>query len=171
MVEPVVLPQSADWITKIRESALKNMIRYESCTQSILAAFMEELGIRDPLVMRSAGALHGGMLCSLTCGVHIAGAMVLGLLMGREKLEQGLDGLIPILIPAQELMMRLTKRLGSHSCKELTGVDFTDLDEAIRFYSSKDHEKCLERVEEGAEEIGLLLKELEERGELFRPFQ
>ena len=168
MVKAIILPQSSDWTSKVKERALRNMMQYESCTQSILAAFMEELGIRDPLVIRSAGALHGGMVCSLTCGVHIAGAMVLGLLMGREKLEQGLDGLIPILIPAQELMMRLTKRLGSHSCKELTGVDFTDLDEAIRFYSSKDHEKCLERVAEGAEEIGLFLRNLEEKGQLFR---
>jgi hypothetical protein len=56
MVTPVVLPQSSGWITKIKESALQNMMRYESCTQNILAAFMEELGIRDPLVIRSAGA-------------------------------------------------------------------------------------------------------------------
>ena len=168
MVKAIILPQSSDWTSKVKERALRNMMQYESCTQSILAAFMEELGIRDPLVIRSAGALHGGILCSLTCGVHIAGAMVLGLLMGRDKLEQGLDGIIPIIPPAQELMMRLTKRLGSHSCKELTGVDFTDLNEAIRFYSSKEHEKCLERVEEGAYEIGLFLKGLEEKGELFR---
>jgi len=147
---------------------LSNMKRCQSCTQSVLASFMEELGVKDPLVMRCAGAMHGGMLCSYTCGVHVAGAMVLGLLMGRENLEQGLDGLFPIVLPAQELMMRLNGRLGSHSCKELTGVDFTDLNEAMKFMSSKEHDKCLERVAEGAEEIGLFLKQLEEKGELFR---
>jgi len=167
-MEEIKLPKSEDWVSRVKERALSNMTKHESCTQSVLAAFMEELGIRDPLVLRSAGAMHGGMLCSYTCGVHVAGAMVLGLLAGRENLEQGLDGLLPIVGPAQELMMRLNKKLGSHSCKELTGVDFTDLEAAMNFMVSKDHDKCLERVAEGAEGIGLFLKELEERGELFR---
>ena len=167
-MEEIKLPKTEDWIARVRERSLSNMKQYQSCTQSVLGAFMEELGIRDPLVMRSAGAMHGGMMCSYTCGVHVAGAMVLGLLMGREDLEQGLDGLLPIVGPAQELMMRLNKKFGSHSCKELTGVDFTDLEAAMNFMVSKDHDKCVERVAEGAEEIGLFLKELEDSGELFR---
>lgn len=167
-MQNITLPSSVEWISRVKERALSNMTRHESCTQSILESFMEELGMRDPLVLRSAGALHGGMLCSYTCGVHIAGAMVLGLLMGREKMEQGLDGLIPIVVPAQDLMMRLNKKLGSPSCLELTGVDFTDLDKAMEFMSSKEHDKCLTRVAEGAEEIALFLKRLEEKGELFR---
>jgi len=145
------------------------MTRYDSCTQSVLAAFMDELGIDDPLVMRAAGAMHGGMLCSLTCGIHTAAMMVLGLLMGRENIEQGMDGLFPVVIPGQQLIARLNERIGSHSCREITGVDFTDLEKAMAFYSSKDHEKCFSLVAEGAEEIGLFLKELEENGGLFRP--
>jgi C_GCAxxG_C_C family probable redox protein len=167
-MELIKLPNSSDWVSRVKAKALNNMTQHESCTQSVVAAFMEELGIKDPLVIRSAGAMHGGMLCSYTCGVHVAGAMVLGLLMGREDLEQGLDGLLPIVGPTQELMARLNEKLGSHSCKELTGVDFTDLEAAMVFMNSKDHDKCLERVAEGAEEIGLFLKQLEERGELFR---
>lgn len=167
MVSDIKLPKGDEWISRVKESASNNMKQHESCSQSILAAFMEEFGIRDPLVIRSAGALHGGMLCSLTCGVHIAGLMVLGLLMGREDLEQGLDGLMPILMPAQELMKRLTESLGSHSCKELTGFDFTDLNQAIQFYSSGENVKCFERVAEGAEQIARFFKELEEKGELF----
>lgn len=144
-------------------------MRYDSCTQSILAAFMEELGIDDPLVMRAAGAMHGGMLCSLTCGIHTAGMMVLGLLIGREDIKEGMDGLFPVTVPGQQLMTRLNKRIGSHSCKELTGVDFSDLEKAMAFYSSKDHEKCYSLVAEGAEEIALFLKDLEADGDLFRP--
>ncbi|MEW6442366.1 MAG: C-GCAxxG-C-C family protein [bacterium] len=168
MVTPVVLPASPAWIERVKEKALTNMKQHGSCTQSILAAFMEELGLRDGLVLRAAGALHGGMLYSLTCGVHAGAAMVLGLLIGRERLEQGMDGLFPITGPAQELVKRLNRRLGSSSCRELTGVDFADLEAAFRFYASKDHEKCFERVVQGTEETALLLKELGEQGQLFR---
>jgi C_GCAxxG_C_C family probable redox protein len=164
----IVLPQGDDWISRAKEKALTNMKQYESCTQSIIAPFMEEFGIKNPMVMRSAGAMFGGMVSSLTCGIHTAGLMVLGLLMGRENIDKGMDGLFPIVLPAQELIRRLNKRLGSHSCKELTGVDFTDLSQAMEFYSSKGHEICISRVAEGAEEIALFLKKLNDKGEIYR---
>lgn len=169
MVKSVELPNSPEWIDRVREKAFQNMSRHESCAQSILAAFMDELAIEDPRVIRAAGAFHGGVVSSLTCGIHLGGAMVLGLLVGREKLEGGLDGLMPIVVPAQDLVKRLNKRLGSSSCRELTGVDFTDMEAAIRFYAAGENKKCFDRVAEGAEEIALFLKELEEQGQLFRP--
>ena len=168
MVIQIELPKSPDWVERIKEKAFRNMSRHESCAQSILVAFMEELGIKDPMVIRSAGAFHGGMVSSLTCGIHVSGAMVLGLLIGREKLDGGLDGLLPIVMPAQDLIKRLNKRLGSSSCKELTGVDFTDMEAAIQFYASGENTKCFNRVAEGAEEIAIFLKELEQTGQLFR---
>ncbi len=168
MVQEIWLPESEDWIFRVKERARDIMEKHESCAQSILVAFMEELGIDNPMVIRAAGALHGGMMSSLTCGIHVAGMMVLGLLMGRENLEEGLEGLIPIILPAHELITALNKRLGSHSCKELTGVDFTDLNQAMTFYATGENEKCIDRVAEGAEEIGLFLREKQEKGELFR---
>jgi hypothetical protein len=168
MIQPVALPESPEWIERVKEKAFRNMSQHESCAQSILAAFLDELGIEDPLVLRAAGALHGGLVSSLTCGIHVAGVMVLGLIVGREKLEGGLDGLLPIVIPAQELVKRLNKRLGSSSCRELTGVDFTDMEAAVRFYASGENKKCFDRVAEGAREIALVLKELQAGGELFR---
>ncbi len=164
----IVLPAGDEWIARLREKAFYNMKRYDGCAQVIVDAFMQELGIYDPLVVRSATAFLGGMLSSYTCGVHAAGIMVLGLLIGRENIEEGLDGIFPIAIPGQELIRRLNTRIGSHSCKELTGVDFTDLDEALAFHASKAHERCFSRVADGAEEIALFLKELDQKGELFR---
>jgi C_GCAxxG_C_C family probable redox protein len=169
MVKSVELPNSPEWVDRVREKAFQNMSRHESCAQSILAAFMDELAIEDPRVIRAAGAFHGGVVSSLTCGIHLGGAMVLGLLVGRENLEGGLDGLMPIVVPAQDLVKRLNKRLGSSSCKELTGVDFTDMEAAIQFYAAGENKKCFDRVAEGAEEIALFLKELAEQGQLFRP--
>ena len=168
MVTPVRLPESPDWIEKVKERAYDNMKDKHGCTQVILEAFMDELGINDPMVIRAAGAFHAGMTSSLVCGIHTGGLMVLGLLIGRENIELGMDGLMPIITPAQELIKRLDKRIGSSSCKKLTNVDFTDAEQAIHFVVTNEIAKCHDRVGEGTEEIALFLKELEESGMLFR---
>ena len=94
--------------------------------------------------------------------------MVLGIIMGRESLEEGFDGLVPVVIPAQKLVKQLNHRIGSHSCLELTGVDFTDLKQAMRFKMSAEPDLCVQRVEDGAYEIARFLKTLDESGDLFR---
>jgi hypothetical protein len=109
------------------------------------------------------------MLSSLTCGVHSAGVIVMGLIMGRERLEDGLDGLFPIVPLTQELIQRLNIRLGSHSCRDLTGVDFTDLNQALEFHASEGHKACIARVADGAEEIAKLISEKLAEGDVFRP--
>ena len=167
-IETIEIPQSIDWSLTLKHRAIQNVRNHESCSQSILAAFMEALNIKDPLVMRSAGALFGGMVSSLTCGVHTSAIMVLGLLLGRERLEDGFDGLIPVVLPAQELIKRLNQRIGGHSCRELTGIDFLDIEQAMLYRQSPEHEKCVQRIGVGAEILATLLQELSRKGELFR---
>jgi C_GCAxxG_C_C family probable redox protein len=164
----IVLPDGDEWILRVKDRAFENMKRHDGCAQVIVDAFMQEWAMHNPWVTRSATAFLGGMLSSYTCGVHVAGLMVLGLLIGRENIEEGLDGVFPIAMPGQELIRRLNDKIGSHSCKELTGVDFTDLNAALAFHASKAHEKCFTRVADGAEEIALFIKELDQKGELFR---
>ena len=167
-IPDIILPDGDEWIARVREKAFENMKRYDGCAQVIVDAFMQEWGLHDPLVTRSASGFLGGMLSSYTCGVHVAGMMILGLLIGRQNIEEGLDGVFPIAIPGQELIGRLNDQIGSHSCKELTGVDFTDLNAALAFQASNEHQKCYTRVADGAEQIALFIKELHQKGELFR---
>ncbi len=162
------IPDDSQWPGRMKHKALAYIRQYDSCTQAILWAFMEALEIRDRKVLRAAGAMQGGMMNSLTCGVHTAGLMVLGLLMGREDLRTGLDGLMPIVMPSQELVRQLNQKLGGHSCLEMTGVDFTDLEAALAYKLSPDHEKCIARVGDGAETIAQFLQMLDQKGDLFR---
>jgi hypothetical protein len=156
------------WPEKIKALAMANFRKYDSCTQSILWAFMKEMEMENHMVLRTSGAMQGGMMTSLTCGVHTAGLMILGLMMGREKLESGLDGILPIIMPAQRLVKEVTKRIGGHSCLEMTGVDFTDLKAAMTFRQSDSHDKCITRVGDGAETIAELLQKLDADEDLFR---
>jgi hypothetical protein len=163
-----MVPHDPLWPEKMKIRSMTYLKKYDSCTQSILWAFMEELGMENRMVLRAGGAMQGGMMSSLTCGVHTAGLMILGLLAGRERLESGLDGMMPIIMPAQRLIKKLTDGIGGHSCLEMTGVDFTDLEAAMIYKLSDDHERCVERVGDGARIIAELLQDLDRKGELFR---
>jgi C_GCAxxG_C_C family probable redox protein len=155
----LILPEGEVWIEAVRQKAAENMTRHDNCTQSIVAAFAEVLNLEDSLVFKASSGFLGGMMSSLTCGIHSAGIIVMGMIMGRERLEEGLDGILPMVLPTQELIRRLNERLGSHSCKELTGVDFTDLEQAMAYRASDEHQKCIARVADGTEEIAKLIKE------------
>jgi hypothetical protein len=163
------IPRDPRWPAEMKQRAVDHLRRYDSCTQAILWTFMEALEMKDPMVLRAGGAMQGGMMSSLSCGVHTAGLMILGLLLGRDDLDSGLDGLMPIVAPSQDLVRRLTRQIGGHSCLEMTGVDFTDLEAALTYKLSEDHEQCVARVGVGAEVIARFLQQLNSEGALFRP--
>lgn len=164
----LVIPSDSQWPKQMKSTAVDYLKRYDSCTQAILWAFMEALSMKNKMVLRASGAMQGGMMSSLTCGVHTAGLMILGMLVGRENIETGLDGLMPIVAPSQDLVRVLNQRLGGHSCLAMTGVDFTDLAAALAYKLSEDHENCVNRVGDGAETIAQFLQALDRQGELFR---
>ena len=165
-LDSISIPEGSDWIAEVRHRAEKYMTDYGNCAQSIVVAFSEVLSIDDGRVSKAASGFLGGMMHSLTCGVQTGGVMVLGLLMGRDRLEDGKDGLHRIVLSTQELIGRLNQQLGSHSCLELTGVNFTDLRQAARFSRSDEHRKCFTRVADGAEVIAAFIAELRDQGEL-----
>ncbi len=70
--------------------------------------------------------------------------------------------------PAQDLIARLNQRLGSSSCRELSGVDFTNFEEAIRFMATGENHRCFSLVADGAEVIATFLQEMAASGQLFR---
>lgn len=163
----LILPEGEIWIQVVRQKVAENMTRNDNCAQSIVAAFAEVFNLEDSRVLKAASGFWGGMVSSLTCGVHSAGVIVIGMIIGRERLEEGLDGLLPMVVPTQELIRRLNERLGSHSCKELTGVDFTDLEQCMAYRASDEHQKCIARAADGAEEIAKLIKDKYLAGEIF----
>lgn len=95
---------------------------------------------------------------------------MLDLLAGRERLESGLDGMMPLILPAQRMVKTPTNRVGGHSCLDMTvtGVDFTDLEAAMTDKLSDDHKRWVDRVGEGARAIAEVLQDLDTRGALFR---
>lgn len=76
---------------------------------------------------------------------------------------------MPIAVPSQDLVRLLTRQIGGHSCLEMTGVHFSDLEAALAYKVPDDHEQCVARVGAGAEVIARFLQKLSTEGGMFRP--
>ncbi len=166
---PVVVPDSPLWPPRVGRLARDSVECFGSCTQSILLAVFEELGIASPEVMKAAGGFHAGMLVGGTCGVYTAGVILLGLLMGREDPLEGGPALLPIAEPARQLHRTLLGVMGSDSCRELRG-GFPPGAEGVG--EDRAHElsrRCQELVEIGATAIAQTLQRLVEEGYLMNP--
>lgn len=62
--------------------------RFSGCSQSVLLALQDELGIGDLESFKAATVLSGGVARrGETCGALIGGLMALGLVEGREGME------------------------------------------------------------------------------------
>lgn len=61
--------------------------KYKGCSQCVIAAIQDTLGIRDDSVFKAAtGLAGGGGLTGIgACGGYAGGVMVLGQLLGRER--------------------------------------------------------------------------------------
>ncbi len=74
-------------IYKIRQKACTNDI-YGGCSQAVLSALQDGLHIGDAGILKAATVLPGGGgWRGETCGALIGALMALGIVIGREKLE------------------------------------------------------------------------------------
>ena len=65
-----------------------NYMRYSGCSQSVLLALQEGLHIGDQASFKSATVLSGGVARrGETCGALLGALMALGLVEGRERIE------------------------------------------------------------------------------------
>lgn len=94
------------------------------CSQSVLAAYADELGIDQELALRLAAGLAGGSAVGGECGTLAAGYLILGLkharlepAFGDTSREGELFGRI------RQLVAEFRQRNGSINCRELLGTD------------------------------------------------
>lgn len=76
---------------KIIQTVGKKALEYDKfsgCSQSVLLSIQEELGLEDLEAFKAATVFGGGVAKSgETCGAFVGALMALGLVIGREKIE------------------------------------------------------------------------------------
>jgi C_GCAxxG_C_C family probable redox protein len=119
----------------------------KACSESILLAGCQALGIRSELVPDVALGLAGGIgLQGKTCGVVCASAMVLSLAVAPKEADYGKRK--KRLLPAVgAVVKRFEDQFGSTECRKLSGLDLTTPEGRKALEESVKAEKCLGYLE------------------------
>jgi len=132
-------------IQRVKRKALENDF-YSGCSQSVLGALQEEFGIGNKESFKAATVLSGGVARQgETCGAIIGALSALGLVMGRERMEdeETYKAMMPPSIEVRtKFREELKKQFGFEN--ELESTLCRDIQEKIygrSFYLADDEER------------------------------
>jgi len=140
-----------DLVVRAVEAAYVYERAYHGCSQCVLAALQESLGLGSQDSFKAASGLAGGIArMGRTCGALMGGLMGIGLAFGREVLEDSTtsQGYGRAMELSGELCRRFEKEFGSTQCwdiqRSLFGRSFDLRDPAEReaFRQAGGYEKC-----------------------------
>ena len=99
------------------------------CSQSVLAAYAEELGFTEEQALKIAYCLNSGMRKGEVCGACSGALLVLGMKYGQCK-QDDLDSRTLANQKTVEFMEQFKKENGSYICNELLGCDISNAEGA-----------------------------------------
>ena len=170
--------QSEERIEEVKKKALEYDSEYSGCSQSVLGALQEVFSIGNEESFRAASVLAGGIARrGETCGAIIGALLALGLVCGRERIEDT-EAYRAAMEPAGAIYDRfkeeLKKQFGfkdevkntlCHRIQEMIygrSFDLTNQEEYLAFIDAGGHSNtgcpkvCGIAAQVGAEEISKL---------------
>lgn len=144
---------------------------YHCCSQATLRALQEALGLEDPLALKAASTMCGGVaLSGQTCGALSAGVMAIGMQRGRLNLEEGFETVLRAMLPANRLVRWFESEYGSTVCRNISGLELSE--ETLKLMTANPEgalkaldpamvEKCAQICRRTAEKVLEILEEQE----------
>jgi C_GCAxxG_C_C family probable redox protein len=138
-------------ITTIREKAYVYERTYHGCSQCVVAALQQGLGVGSQDSFKAATALAGGIArMGSTSGALVGGLMGISLAFGREVLEDSTtsQGYARAMELGGELCRRFEREFGSTQCRDIQkslfgrSFDLRDPREREEFRKAGGYEKC-----------------------------
>jgi C_GCAxxG_C_C family probable redox protein len=158
----------ADLVVMAAEAAYVYERAYHGCSQCVLAALQEGLGVGSQDTFKAATALAGGIArMGATCGALLGGLMGISLAFGREVLEDSTtsQGYARAMDLGAELCKCFEAEFGSTECRDIQrsifgrNFDLRDLQDRGEFRKAGGYEKCLQVARKAAElSAGLILE-------------
>ena len=100
------------------------------CSQIVLSAVAERLGITREMAMSSASGLGIGLCRGSVCGAALGGIVALGIRYGNSK-SGDMSAKSEVFAKREEFLKRFEEMNGKLLCKDLIGVQVSGLDDMI----------------------------------------
>ena len=113
------------------EMAKKYFEQKYHCSQAVLVAFADELGLTEEQALKLGGCFGGGMCKGEVCGACTGALMALGLKYGQSDIED-MESRKKTNDVTAEFLDMFQKENGSYICRELLGCDL-GTDEGKRY--------------------------------------
>ncbi len=136
---------------RVSKRAGELLMRSGNCAQASFMALKEHFNLDDGRILKALTPFPGIGLRGETCGAVIGSLMALGLVYGRENIDD-MPGYFRSLPPARKFCRRFEKEQGSTMCETILEVKLgkklnlaNPVDSAV-YLSSGGPEKCAEVV-------------------------
>lgn len=106
------------------DKALELFAQKYHCSQAVLAAFAEELGITEKQALKLGGCFGGGMCKGEVCGACTGALMALGLKYGQCEINDS-DSKAKTNEVTVKFLEAFSDENGSYICRELLGCDLS----------------------------------------------
>lgn len=135
----------------LAQKAKDTLTRCANCAQASFAVLQDEFNLQGKAILKALTPFPGIALRGETCGAVIGALMALGLIYGREDLDDG-RGYIASLPSARRFCRSFEERHGSTSCETILQgklgrkFDLADRADALAYASLGGPQACGEVV-------------------------
>jgi C_GCAxxG_C_C family probable redox protein len=132
---------------ELDEKAAKYLAISMNCAQTSFVSLQEQFNLDGGAILKALTPFPGVALRGETCGAVTGGMMALGLIYGREKLDDQ-QGFLASLPSARKLCYRFEKELGSTMCGDILEAtfgkryDLADPAQAAEWQAAGSLDKC-----------------------------
>ncbi len=106
------------------EKALSYFEDKFQCSQAVLAAYADELGLTEEQALKVAFCFNSGMRKGEVCGACSGALMVLGMLYGQAE-KNDFDSRTRANQMTERFLNRFRELTGSYICNDILGCDIT----------------------------------------------
>ena len=135
-----------------KEKALVYFGNKFHCSQSVLAAFADEVGLSEEQALKLGACFGGGMRQGEVCGAVTGALMVLGMLYGQHD-KDDLESRMTANKVNDEMMKRFREKNGTYICNDLLGCDISTPEGAQHAIDNKLFVEFCPKMVESAIEI------------------
>ena len=154
-------------LSKLDQKVKEYLTISGNCAQTAFLALQEQFGLDDGAILKALTPFPGIALRGETCGAVVGCIMALGLVYGRERLDDwaGYTGSLP---PVRRFCRRFEKELGSTMCGDILESEFgrrfnlADPAEAEEWQKTGATEKCTAVVRKGTRIAAEIILEKEQ---------